>query len=310
MIEFIRGAIVIIMAAIVYAVYGSIKRKKARDIASKVPIPDHLGVNASLQLEKSVMALKMALTEDYQSKIKKRYFAEHPKTNEDSYNHYFFELQRFFLMCSLAKNVPMFSEKADEIWHEMIMFTKDYETFCQQFCGQHIHHTPNDTFKPDPSGRAWFDLLYTELFHHTAYSEFVWGRFFKSPLSKETIEDFLKCSHADLKEKYFRKNADKQLVQEIIDSLKRKIKVNVHKTKQNYTPKRVVEEVGNAPLIAEAMIFTSYKHHHDYSNQMKAVYGQQPVTYSSKNKSTDSSSSCYSSCTSDSCCSSGCGGGD
>ncbi|OYD56703.1 hypothetical protein CGZ90_16985 [Fictibacillus aquaticus] len=48
MIEFISSAIVINIAAIVYAVYRSIKREKASDFASKVPIPDHLKLQTKL----------------------------------------------------------------------------------------------------------------------------------------------------------------------------------------------------------------------------------------------------------------------
>ncbi|MFC7372301.1 hypothetical protein ACFQPF_11505 [Fictibacillus iocasae] len=316
MIEFIRSAIVIVIAASVYAVYQYITRKKARDLASKVPIPDHLGIHYSSPLKHSVKALKMALTEDYQSNIKTRYLAEHPKTDEAVYNHYFFEMQRFLLLCSVVKNVPMFSEKTDELWHEMIMFTKDYETFCHQFCGQLIHHTPNSKKKADPSGRAWFDLLYTELFKHTEYSNYVWGRFFQSPLSKETINDFHNLSHSELSKKYFRKNANKELVYAMIESLKRKMMVNVNRTRQKYTPKHIKDPIRHADKMAEAMIFTSYKYPYDYDNQMKVVYGLQPVVYSfpttKKKKSNSSDCSSCSSCSSysDSSCSSGCGGGD
>lgn len=31
----------------------------------------------------------------------------------------------------------------DEMWHEFILFTKDYSDFCQQYFGEYMHHMPN-----------------------------------------------------------------------------------------------------------------------------------------------------------------------
>ena len=31
----------------------------------------------------------------------------------------------------------------DEMWHEFILFTKDYTAFCQQYFGEYLHHFPN-----------------------------------------------------------------------------------------------------------------------------------------------------------------------
>ena len=31
----------------------------------------------------------------------------------------------------------------DEMWHEFILFTKDYGDFCQHYFGEYLHHMPN-----------------------------------------------------------------------------------------------------------------------------------------------------------------------
>lgn len=31
----------------------------------------------------------------------------------------------------------------DEMWHEFILFTKDYSDFCMKYFGEYLHHMPN-----------------------------------------------------------------------------------------------------------------------------------------------------------------------
>ncbi len=37
----------------------------------------------------------------------------------------------------------MLSEDVDEIWHDMILFTKEYQRFSEKFLGKMLHHIPN-----------------------------------------------------------------------------------------------------------------------------------------------------------------------
>lgn len=41
------------------------------------------------------------------------------------------ELKRYFIMASLLKQLPMFSEEVDELWHEMLMLRNPTLTFVQ-----------------------------------------------------------------------------------------------------------------------------------------------------------------------------------
>lgn len=53
-------------------------------------------------------------------------------------------LRQFFLahLKSGCKFVAMPSQVADNLWHEFILYTRHYDSFCQQAFGKFMHHTP------------------------------------------------------------------------------------------------------------------------------------------------------------------------
>lgn len=53
-------------------------------------------------------------------------------------------LRQFFLahLKSGRKYVSMPSQVADDLWHELILYTKNYQSFCQKAFGRFLHHTP------------------------------------------------------------------------------------------------------------------------------------------------------------------------
>lgn len=53
-------------------------------------------------------------------------------------------LRQFFLayLKSGCKFVSMPSQLADDLWHEFILYTKNYELFCKRAFGRFLHHTP------------------------------------------------------------------------------------------------------------------------------------------------------------------------
>jgi len=53
-------------------------------------------------------------------------------------------LRQFFLayLKSGCRRVAMPSQAADELWHEFILFTRNYQKFCNDAFGQFLHHTP------------------------------------------------------------------------------------------------------------------------------------------------------------------------
>ena len=53
-------------------------------------------------------------------------------------------LRQFFLayLKSGCKFVAMPSQVADDLWHEFILYTKNYDLFCRRAFGRFLHHTP------------------------------------------------------------------------------------------------------------------------------------------------------------------------
>jgi hypothetical protein len=53
-------------------------------------------------------------------------------------------LRQFFLayLRSGTKFVSMPSQIADDLWHEFILYTRDYKNFCDKAFGGFLHHTP------------------------------------------------------------------------------------------------------------------------------------------------------------------------
>ena len=72
-------------------------------------------------------------------------------------------LRQFFLayLKSGRQFVAMPSQGVDDLWHEFILYTKNYELFCRKAFGQFLHHTPAIVLgadKKDNSGlrRVWW----------------------------------------------------------------------------------------------------------------------------------------------------------
>ena len=68
----------------------------------------------------------------------------------------------YFYICSQAKGkmVAMPSEIVDVFWHEFLLFTREYQVFCQNGIGKFLHHTPTEMMKSPTSAqegikRAW-----------------------------------------------------------------------------------------------------------------------------------------------------------
>lgn len=53
-------------------------------------------------------------------------------------------LRQFFIahLMSGNKYVAMPSKAVDDLWHEFILYTRDYKVFCNKAFGEFLHHTP------------------------------------------------------------------------------------------------------------------------------------------------------------------------
>ncbi|MBD1381865.1 glycine-rich domain-containing protein [Metabacillus arenae] len=209
MFDFISFLVVIFIVFIVVTIVikmalSPINRKRR---LKNLPIPDHLGIQMEGELP-IVQTLDKALSSSYVDNVKNRVLKEHPKWADHEFEWTFFEMKRYFIMNGLLKTVPMFSARVDDIWHEMLMFTREYEKFSKEFYHEILHHTPNMDSTPIPGERAFFDWVYLSLFEPTPNSRSIWGVFLQNPVKREILDDFRNLSEEDLLSKYFRKSED------------------------------------------------------------------------------------------------------
>ena len=50
-----------------------------------------------------------------------------------------------------SHEIPMFSRRVDEVWHQFVLFTHQYYEFSMRFFGDFVHHVPRESPNP-PSG--------------------------------------------------------------------------------------------------------------------------------------------------------------
>lgn len=59
------------------------------------------------------------------------------------------EFRKYMALIALGHTeVGMTSPEVDEIWHNFILFTREYGEFCEKVCGRIIHHRPNTSRRP------------------------------------------------------------------------------------------------------------------------------------------------------------------
>ena len=70
--------------------------------------------------------------------------AKHPSLSTKDCQLVAHGLRQFFLahLLSGRRFVSMPSEVVDDLWHEFILHTRNYEVFCRQAFGAFLHHTP------------------------------------------------------------------------------------------------------------------------------------------------------------------------
>ena len=59
------------------------------------------------------------------------------------------EFKKYMALVALGyEELGMHSSEVDEIWHNFILFTREYAEFCERVCGHMIHHRPNTSRRP------------------------------------------------------------------------------------------------------------------------------------------------------------------
>ncbi len=112
-------------------------------------------------------------------KIKSRYMEEH-SVDADYAGRMEKELKRFLIICAEYSDGKIgMAGPIDDLWHTFIIFTYDYEEFCNQLNGKLIHHVPfTDADKAMPSKNELtayerFLTLYEEVFEEKP-NENIW----------------------------------------------------------------------------------------------------------------------------------------
>ncbi|MVP01204.1 hypothetical protein [Paenibacillus lutrae] len=279
--------------------------------------------NASYEL---AIKLEDAIPMDWANAIKNRVLSEHSGISEREHEWRWLELKRFFMMCAVLKQVPMFSSAVDEIWHEMLMYTQEYQRFSTKFLGQMLHHSPSgEPSKPQPDERAWFDLVYVEMFGWNPYSEAIWGVFFRNPLPREELHLYRNDNLMLQPQSRFNARTYEHLpeARKLIDFLRSSLKYRTNLSVQQFSDKKTKMNDNHTEILLASAVFFSIHNPTNFAEQMAPAEspnrkdGASNCTAASScssggddyDKSSCSSNSCSgSSCSSS--CGSGCGGGD
>ncbi|KQN96991.1 hypothetical protein [Paenibacillus sp. Leaf72] len=155
---------------------------------------------------------------DFESKLRFKVKESHPEINDNDFNWLLHELKRFFILCEIMKNTGMYSSQVDIVWHQAILFTKEYQQFCTMYAGRVIHHEPRigSILKHNDvnADRVLFEQCYRALFKIKPENLELLGKFTYSPdmLSKSFIHDLQNLSKIEIMNDYFRVNPSPQAV--------------------------------------------------------------------------------------------------
>ncbi len=197
---------IVVVVAIILILYTFIRRSNTperREIRrvrnnerffSKASSPGPL-VPAGHPCEPLAQKLEASIPEHYVVQLWQRIQGEHSDMSYREFEWRWHEMKRYMIMCALMREVPMFSSRVDDIWHEMLMFTREYEQMSNQFYGYMLHHSPHSGGSiSQPNERALFDWVYGELFPIERANTNLWGAFFRQPLASSTMNELLSFS--------------------------------------------------------------------------------------------------------------------
>ncbi|WP_099353128.1 hypothetical protein [Fredinandcohnia onubensis] len=255
-------------------------------------------------LKKLSENLEQSLSKSYMKNVEERVKNE-KNLKENEYNWRLLDLKRYFILTSLLKESPMFSDKVDDLWHEMLMFTREYDDFSKKYAGSILHHSPNVTKISDPDLRGFFDWVYAELFFIRKENIHLYKGFFRHPVNPTIVEEFKTLSENELIDKYFKSDRHYlSTILSLISSMKKtanSVKDYEKRVVQEKMRKSKIQKNFNAMLVP--FLSVSYFHYDDFLSYMKiGSVSSSSCTSCGSGSSCSSVSSCSSSCSS-------CGGG-
>ncbi len=87
---------------------------------------------------------------DFPQGMHRRLGKHHPNLTADQFQLVADSLRQFFLVHKRSGRsmVAMPSQVTDDLWHEFILYTQAYQTFCKKAFGHFFHHTPAAAMTP------------------------------------------------------------------------------------------------------------------------------------------------------------------
>ena len=105
----------------------------------------------------------------FNAAVKQKVKAKYPHLTDPQLDLVIQGLRDYFFICHQAKRrmVAMPSQVVDVAWHEFILFTRAYQSFCKKALGYFLHHTPTEAMKTPTLAqegikRAWRLACYKE----------------------------------------------------------------------------------------------------------------------------------------------------
>ncbi len=94
--------------------------------------------------------------------IVNRFKEQYPKLSSEDISLVNKALMEYFYLCNMAngKMVSMPSRVVDDLWHQFLLFSSTYESFCKKAFGRFLHHIPDEAMPSKNSNnegmkRAW-----------------------------------------------------------------------------------------------------------------------------------------------------------
>lgn len=307
--EFLIGVLLFLFILVTIIVNVLVRENKKKTKNMGLQVLSDLGMQKhsepfQTEMKKLLEHLDQAIPDHYLSQVRERVIREY-QISQDDFENRWFEWKRYLVMVSILPNVPMYSREVDVIWHEMLMFTRDYEQFSKKLLGTTLHHQPHGPEEQHlvPSERGWFDLIFCLLFEPTRYTYYTWGAFLRNPVAKQLIHDFRNVADEKLVRRYFNTYTASQFpVMETVQILLVKlIKQKIRTVDQFYARHsnsvnkyKNLHSLKTTDQLLTSFLFLSAYHHKDFLTQQALLYKQ------SKSSNSDSGFACGASSDSDS----------
>ena len=77
--------------------------------------------------------------------------------SKDSAEELFYDMKQFLFLCGTRPGICSPTDTIDAAWHEFILYTQDYASFCDEMFGRFIHHVPQTYLSKEHStkGKTW-----------------------------------------------------------------------------------------------------------------------------------------------------------